>query len=134
MDRPKHPHKSSAIKHEQLKDVPFVEMSPADFKETWDDIEADSDAKILEEARNADCARMNIAVAVLLRHDLPDRIAYYVAEYGDGEGTQLVEHFVDLCRKKNLLKPGERLRASQYTIELTRRNSDNTTPLSEIES
>lgn len=113
----RHPHKGSLTKRHLLNEVPIVEMSDQERQFSFDEMSRDLHIRMLEEARKSE-AFFLIAAAILRRPGQRDGVPYYVPEYGDGEGEESIEDFIDSVRRANLLKPNETLHLELFRFDL----------------
>lgn len=88
---------------------PLVEMSPAELERTFDDLDLDVNASILEAARMGKDQEIIFAAALLTTPDKPPAITLRVDEYGDGEGIRNVDQFIAEVERQDLLRPHEHL-------------------------
>lgn len=72
---------------------------------------ADTDAIILQEARDGKGQDILIAAAILTLSDGTERVAFFQCEYGDNDANNHVAEFCNEARNHNLLRVGERIRA-----------------------
>lgn len=89
---------------------PFVQMNQIEFARAWDDIMEEDEGDMLKEARESvKLLPIVVAAAVLTLSDGTQKIAYYVPEYGDGDGLNMVADFIRRVRRLKLLREGEEI-------------------------
>ncbi len=100
------------------KNKPLVEMSHSEFTAAFDELSMDNSVAMLENARKGEPRSQDglIACAMLRLSDGSgaERIAFQSDEYWDGEGTRLVDEFIDEVMRCGLLLPGESIRRVVY--------------------
>jgi len=99
------------------RDKPFVEMSPSEFEEAFDEIGSDLKASILQEARETATGSFVMAAALLTLPDGTRKLAYPVMEYGDGDGVSAIDDFIGECTRTKALRSGETLRLWTHTFK-----------------
>ena len=80
----------------------------------------DLHATLVEEARGHGSLEIIVAAAILTRRDGTEAVVQYVAEYGDGDGTERVQDLIREIRSYRLLTPGERLEYRLLRVPLRR--------------
>lgn len=88
---------------------PLIEMSLPELERTFDLMGMETDRQILEDARDGRAPDCVLAVAILESSAGVPMVAYAVCEYGDGDGTELVDGFIRGCKANRLLREGELL-------------------------
>jgi len=97
---------------------PFMEMTPAESAMAWEDIGNDLNQNILSEARGREGAGSTLVCAVLTQSSGERKVVYDGIDYGDGDGRESVEAFVDQVKKRGLIREGESLEIHETEITI----------------
>lgn len=89
---------------------PFIQMTDAELKETFREIGLLDNFEILQDARHGMGQDILLAIAVLTLPDGTERRVYVAFEYGDGDGENTVQGFIDeINETPGMLKDGEKV-------------------------
>jgi hypothetical protein len=89
---------------------PLIEMTEKELKDTFRELGCLTNFEILQDARHNKGQEIIVAMAVLTLEDGTERRAYDQLEYGDEEGTKMVQNFIEeITETPGMLKPGEKL-------------------------
>jgi len=95
---------------------PFIEMSPAECEMALEDIGDDLNQNILAQARDGRGVGSTLVCAVLTQNSGERKVVYDGVDYGDGDGREGVEAFVDQVKRRGLLREGESLEIHETEI------------------
>lgn len=92
------------------KHKPLIEMTEKEFDRAFDEIGLGTTFAILQEGRHGKNQDITIAAAVLRCGDGEERLTYWMAEYGDGDGVSTIKDWIEeVYRSPGLLANGETL-------------------------